>query len=329
MAAAAQGERAGRVGRRAGGAAAPRLARQDRAGAAGRPPVAGGAAGLPRGAAGAPRLCAKRCERDAHAAPAVAAAPQDVEGDTLRAFVASGARVYVHEVRRARKPAASAHTPLAARACSRAASAAARVAARCALGSLTRRASQLPLPSASAPQRGKGGVLVPGAAAGGATRPLHALPARAELQGLDSAPLGGGGEALLAAVDAYGHVTLSRLRARAPAGASAASDEAYLAAATALAPRVDAVEPSWAGVAFAPGAPTTLATARHLAKTVRALDMRCRITGAVSLTPCARRRRWMSTTATCTCAASTRPPTRQPSAFCTRFPVLASFCSHL
>jgi hypothetical protein len=124
------------------------------------------------------------------------------------------------------------------------------------------------VPSASAPQRGKGGVLVPGAAAGGVTRPLHALPARAELQGLDSAPLGAGGEALLAAVDAYGHVTLSRLRARAPAGASAASDEAYLAAATALAPRVDAVEPSWAGVAFAPGAPTTLATARHLAKTV-------------------------------------------------------------
>lgn len=120
-------------------------------------------------------------------------------------------------------------------------------------------------------------MLVPGAAAGGATRPLHVLPARAELQGLDSAPLGAGGEALLAAVDAYGHVTLSRLRGRAPADASSASDEAYLAAATALAPRVDAVEPSWAGVAFAPGAPSTLATARHLAKTVRGRDMRLRI----------------------------------------------------
>lgn len=196
---------------------------------------------------------------------------QDVEGDTLRAFVASGARVYVHEVRRARKAATSAHIALAARPCS-AASAAARVAARCGPGSLTRLAPQLPVPSASAPQRGKGGVLVPGAAAGGVTRPLHALPARAELQGLDSAPLGAGGEALLAAVDAYGHVTLSRLRGRARADTSSASDEAYLAAATALAPRVDAVEPSWAGVAFAPGAPSTLATARHLAKTVRGRD---------------------------------------------------------
>ena len=127
------------------------------------------------------------------------------------------------------------------------------------------------MPAAAAPQRGKGGVLVPASVAGGVTRPLHALPARAAVQALDCAPLGAGGEALLAAVDAYGHVTLSRLRSGAAAAAPGGgdSDAAYLAAAAALAPRVDTVEPSWAGVAFAPGAPTTVATARHLTRAVR------------------------------------------------------------
>jgi len=125
-------------------------------------------------------------------------------------------------------------------------------------------------------------------------------------------PLGAGGEALLAAVDAYGHVTLSRLRGGGTAAASAAGDAdgAYLAAAAALAPRSDTVEPSWAGVSFAPGAHATLATARHLSKAVRFLLRRCSAGAAVGLThtrPLCRR--WMCMTATCTFVASTRPPT--------------------
>jgi hypothetical protein len=130
--------------------------------------------------------------------------------------------------------------------------------------------SQLPLPAVAALQRGKEGILVPSAAPGGVTRPLAHLPARAELQALAVAVCDG--EELLAAVDGYGHVALQR---RPCSGAAGDDGDALFAAGgpcavASLLPRVEAVEPSWAGVAFAPGAPRTLATARHLARTVRA-----------------------------------------------------------
>jgi hypothetical protein len=117
-------------------------------------------------------------------------------------------------------------------------------------------------------QRGKEGILVPSSAPGGVTRPLAHLPARAELQALAVAVCDG--EELLAAVDGYGHVALQRrpcIRAGGDDDADAAGGPCAVAS---LAPRVEAVEPSWAGVAFAQGAPRTLATARHLARTVRA-----------------------------------------------------------
>ncbi len=100
-------------------------------------------------------------------------------------------------------------------------------------------------------------------AQGGATTPLAHLPARAEVQALAGATSEGGES--LAAIDAYGHVTL----ARDAAGAGAHGSPGAVAC---LAPPHASFEPSWAGVAFAQGAPHVLATARHLARAVRGLS---------------------------------------------------------
>lgn len=103
---------------------------------------------------------------------------------------------------------------------------------------------------------------------------------RSEVQALDCAALQPGAQ-LLAAVDAYGTVVISRSSsAHQQAGANHAADggqqhtavsdaDGGFDAISTVTPVHASSEPSWAGVAFAPGAPNMLATARHLARAVR------------------------------------------------------------
>ena len=95
------------------------------------------------------------------------------------------------------------------------------------------------------------------------------LACRSEVQALDSC-VGGDGCELLAAVDGYGCVTLARDAAG--TADSADSSHHHPGAVASLQPPHGSYEPSWAGCAFAPGAPYALATARTLARCVDLYD---------------------------------------------------------
>ncbi|PRW57554.1 hypothetical protein C2E21_3392 [Chlorella sorokiniana] len=113
--------------------------------------------------------------------------------------------------------------------------------------------------------RGKEGVFIAEQGAPATAAELPALQLRAEVQHLALAE-GGGGSAVLAAVDCYGRAVLAQARR----GEGAAGLQ--VVAAHQLQPPDVLREPGWAGVAVAPGAPSQAAVARHFAKDVTLFD---------------------------------------------------------
>lgn len=150
---------------------------------------------------------------------------------------------------------------------------------------------------------------------------------RAEVQALDCAPVqADGGSELLGAVDAYGTLVMARCSRQHHATGGARDDNTRENAAnadngfdvvTTAGPQHATSEPSWAGLAFAPGAPHVAATARHLARAVRVglLNTHGFARPAEWEVHTVHTLRWMCTMATCMRCASTRPgtPRRSPS----------------